>query len=280
MWMVALAAVLWGLWPIFLSGSGLAGHQSALVVFAVMMLPAPFVLSRGAFADRRATFGVFAVGVLDAGNAIAYFTALERGPVVVAVLTHYLTPVMVALAAPLLLKEPLSRRALLAAPVILGGLALVVGPKQGGSTLVTAAWGASSAVCYAGIVVFSKRAATAYSPLAVTALHAPVSLAVVLLVFGAGALPPRIDGGLASMVAGALICGLFAVMLFNVGLRTVPAHLASVLTYVEPVVAAIVGIVWLHQPLGPLGAVGAALMLAAGVWVVREKQTVRFVPDG
>ncbi len=271
MWMVALAAVLWGLWPIFLSSSGLAGHQSALVVFAVMMLPAPFVLSRRALADRQATFAVVAVGVLDAGNAIAYFTALEKGPVVVAVLTHYLTPVMVALVAPLVLREPFSRRALLASPVILGGLALVVGPGQGDTTWATAAWGAFSAVCYAGIVIYSKRAATAYSPLAVTALHAPISLAVVVLFFGSEAFPTRIDGGLAWMIVGALFCGLVAVMLFNVGLRTVAAHLAGVLTYVEPVVAAIVGIVWLHQPLGPLGAVGAALMLAAGVWVVREK---------
>ena len=269
--LVALAAFLWGLWPIFLGASGLAGRQSALVVFAVMMLPGPFVFSRAAWRNRRATLALVAVGVLDAGNVIFYFSALERGPVVVAVLTHYLAPVMVALTAPWLLGEPLSRRAVWAAPVILAGLALVVGPGQAETALITAALGAASAVCYALLVIFSKRAATAWSPLGVTALRAPVSLGVVLVCFGSSALPTRLDAGLGMMILGALLCGLTAVTIFNVGLRTVPAHLAGVLTYLEPVVVAGVGIAWLNQPLGWLGASGAGLMLAAGVWVAREK---------
>jgi drug/metabolite transporter (DMT)-like permease len=268
--MVALAAVLWGLWPAFLAGSGLTGAQSAAVVFAVMLLPAPFVFSRAAWNDRRATLAVVAVGVLDAGNAIFYFSALARGPVVVAVLSHYLAPVLVALAAPRLLGEPLSRRAIIASPVILVGLALVIGPGQGEAAWLTGLLGAASAVCYAGLVLFSKRAAPSWSPLGVTALHAPVSLLVVLACLGAGALPTRLDAGLAVMVAGALLCGLTAVAIFNVGLRTVPAHLAGVLTYLEPVVAAAVGVVWMKQPLGLAGAAGAALMLAGGVWVARE----------
>lgn len=270
--MVALAAMLWGLWPLFLSASGLTGRQSALVVFAVMLLPAPFVFSRGAWRDRRASLAVVAVGVLDAGNAIFYFSALERGPVVVAVLTHYLAPLMVALASPWLLREPLSRRAIWAAPVILSGLALVVGPGQSGLAVLTAVLGAASAVCYAGVVIFSKRAAVAWSPLGVTALHAPVSLLVVLACLGSAALPTRLDAGLGVMILGAVLCGLIAVMIFNVGLRTVPAHLAGVLTYLEPVVAALVGIVWMRQPLGLLGAGGAALMLVGGVWVAKERR--------
>ena len=230
--LIALAAAFWGLWPIFLAASGLTGRQSAWVVFAVMMLPAPFVFSRVAWRDRRATLALVAVGVLDAGNAIFYFSALQRGPVVVAVLTHYLAPVMVALASPLLLGERLSRRAIWAAPVMLAALALVVGPGQGEGALLTAALGAASAVCYAGLVIFSKRAAPSWSPLAVTALHAPVSLVVILICLGTSALPTRLDLGLGVMILGALLCGLTAVVLFNIGLRSVPAHLAGVLTYV------------------------------------------------
>lgn len=270
--LVAIAAVIWGFWPLFLASSGLTGRQSALVVFAVMALPAPFVFSRVAWRDRRATLALVAVGVLDAGNVIFYFWALERGPVVVAVLTHYLAPLLVALLSPWLLREQLSRRALWASPVILGGLALVVGPGQSDAALLTGAAGAASAACYAVLVICSKRAAVAWSPLAVTALHAPVALAVVGVCFGTTALPVRLDPGLAVMIAGALLCGLIAAILFNKGLRTVPAHLAGVLTYLEPLVAAGVGIVWMKQPLGALGAVGAALMLAGGVWVAREQR--------
>jgi drug/metabolite transporter (DMT)-like permease len=270
--LIALAAVLWGLWPIFISSSGLTGRQAALITFAVMMLPAPFVFSRGALRDRRATLALIAVGVFDAGNAIFYFSALERGPVLIAVLTHYLAPVMVALASPLLLNERLSLRALLATPVILGALALVLGPTEAEGALLTATVGAASAVCYAGIVIYSKRAAVAWSPVAVTALHAPVALVVILIFMGSSALPAHADGGLAVMILGAAICGLTAVSIFNIGLRTVPAHLAGVLTYAEPVVGALVGVLWLGQPLGLTSALGAAVMLAAGIWVAREKR--------
>lgn len=128
--MVALAAVLWGLWPVFLGSSGLTGAQSAAVAFAVMALPAPFMFSLAGWRDRRATIALIAVGVFDAGNVLFYFSALERGPVVLAVLTHYLAPMIVALASPWLLNEPLSRRALWASPVILGGLVLVVRPDR------------------------------------------------------------------------------------------------------------------------------------------------------
>lgn len=269
--MVAVAAMLWGLWPIFLAGSGLTGRQSALMVFVVMMLPAPFVFSAVGWRNRAATLALLAVGVLDAGNAIFYFSALTRGPVVVAVLTHYLAPVIVALASPWLLGEPVSRRALWASPVILAGLALVVGPGQGNGALLTGVLGSASAVCYAGIVIYSKRAGAAWSPLAVTALHAPISLGMVLLVLGSSALPTRFDSGLGVMTLGALVCGLGAVSLFNVGLRGVPAHLAGVLTYFEPLVAALVGILWMNQSLGVAGAAGGAVMLVGGIWVAREK---------
>ncbi len=270
--MVAFAAILWGLWPMFLASSHLTGRQSAMVVFAVMLLPAPFVFSRAAWRDRRARVALVAVGVLDAGNVIFYFSALERGPVVVAVLTHYLAPLIVALASPWVLKEPLSRRAIWASPVILLGLGLVVGPGQGEVAVITAVLGASSAVCYAGLVVFSKRAAVAWSPLAVTSLRAPVSLVVVLACLGSSALPTRVDAGLGMMVLGSVISGLIAVVIFNFGLRGVPAHLAGMLTFLEPVVVAGVGIVWMNQSISIAAAAGAALMLISGIWVDRERR--------
>ncbi len=269
-WFVAAAALVWGLWPLFLTHSGMTGRQSGLIAFAVMSLPAPFVLSRAAWANRPARWALAAVGVLDAGNVLFYFTALHRGPVVVAVVTHYLAPLFVALAAPWILKEPRSRRAIVASPVILLGLTLVVGLETRAGAWVTAAAGAASAVCYAGLVLAAKRASVAWSPVAITAVRSPLSAAVVLVVAGSAALPERLDAGFAVMIAGAAVCGLGGALLFNRGLRTVPAHLAGVLTYLEPVFAALLGVLFLNQSLGLAAAVGAALMLGAGAWVAAE----------
>ena len=80
-------------------------------------------------------------GLFDAANAALFFGAVQRGPVAVAVLTHYLAPLLIALAAPWLLRERRSTRALL------GATAEVVDPIAAGSGTVRisgALWSARS----------------------------------------------------------------------------------------------------------------------------------------
>lgn len=271
--MVAAGATLWGCYSFFLRPAGLTGPQSALLVFLAMALPAPFVLRREALRDRRATVALVVLGLGDAANAALFFGALQRGPVSVAVLTHYLAPLLLALAAPWVLREPLSPRALLAAPVTLGGLALLIGvPGGGGFAGRTAALGAASAVFYAANVLASKEAGRAYSPLAVNALHAPLSAAVLLLCFGADALPPALDGATLRVLVGGVVCGLVANSLFYAGLRHVPTAAAGALTYLEPLTASLVGWALFAEGLTLAGLAGGVLVLVAGAWVASERR--------
>lgn len=268
--MVAGAALLWGLWPLFIHGSGVSGPAAALMTMVAMAVPAPFVLRREAFADRGAVVALLLVGVFDAINAALYFTAVERGPVVVAVLTHYLAPLVVALLAPLVLREKLSGRVLVAIPVVLGGLALVLSPTSADVAWTTAAYGGSSALMYGSVVVASKRAAASFTALEVTALHAPISVVVLLAVFGGGAVPPTVDAGFWRMVVGAFVAGLGGGLVFNEGLRRVPSSLAGVLTYLEPVVAALVGVMVFGEPFGLQRLAGVVVVLGTGAWVARR----------
>ncbi len=270
--MVALAATLWGTWPLYTRGEGPGGMVVAFITMAVMSLPAPFVFRRRDFADRGAVVALVLVGLADAGNVALYFSALARGPVVVAVLTHYLAPTLVALFAPRLLNEPRSRRALLASPVVLAGLGMVLGP--GGSSngaVTTALLGAGSAVFYAIVVLASRRAGRTFGPVAVTSLHSVVSALALLAVFRGAALPSPADWGFVPvLVFAALVNGLVAAALFNLGLRVVGAQVAGVLTYLEPLTAALLGVVVLGEAFGALGGLGLAVVLAAGGWVASE----------
>ena len=58
--------------------------------------------------------------------------------------------------------------------------------------------------------------------------------------------------------------------LFHAGLRRVPASNASIVATVEPVVAAIVGFVFLSQTLSLLQIAGAILIVAAAVSLSRS----------
>ncbi|PTL82659.1 EamA family transporter [Vitiosangium sp. GDMCC 1.1324] len=269
--MVALGATLWGCWSLFLRPAGLSGIQCAFLSMALMALPAPFVLRPQAFRDRRATLALGILGLSDAANCALFFAAVQRGPVAVAVLTHYLAPLLIALAAPWVLRERRSTRALLAAPLTLAGLALLLGTPRGGfSDPWTALLGGGSALFYMANVLASKEASRAYSPLAVSALHAPIAALALLLVFGRGALPPTLDSHVLLAAAGCVLCGLFANMLFLAGLRGIPTTAAGALTYLEPLTAALVGQLVFGEALGPLGVLGGLAVLLTGVWVASE----------
>jgi drug/metabolite transporter (DMT)-like permease len=269
------AAFLWGLWPLFLRRSELPGYASGFVAMAVVSLTAipVLVLRRGKKPTRRALLALLGVGATDAGNVALYFGAVDRGPVAVATLTHYLAPLLVGFGAPLFLHEPWSKRALIATPVVLVALWLVV---SGGASakelpLTTAALGAGSAFFYAANVLCSKAAAESYQPFELVALHGPVAALCLLLVFRGGALPVHADFGLLAVIAGSLVAGLGATVAFNFGLRGVNAPVAGVITYLEPLTAATVGVVFFNEALGPLRLIGAAVVVGCGVWVALEK---------
>ncbi len=264
--LTAAAAALWGCWALFLRPAGLDGTQSAVLVLAMMSLPAPFAFRRAALRDRGATLALLGLAAADVGNMGLYFAALQRGPLAVAVLTHYLAPLAVALLAPALFREPRSPRALAAAPLSLLGLALLVWRPAEGFPLETALLGGGSAVFYAAIVLCAKRAGRSYGPTALTALHAPLTALALLALYGRAALPPA-PGPALVVMAGGLLCGLAASVLFYAGLRRVPAEVAGALTYLEPLTASLLGAALYGERLGAAGLAGAALVLGSGVWV-------------
>lgn len=270
--LIAIAATLWGTWPLYTRAGGPSGLSIGFLALVAMALPAPFVFRRAAFADRGAVAALLLVSVADAANMILYFSALERGPVVVAVLSHYLAPTLVALAAPFVLKEPSSPRALWASPVVLFGLGLVL--NQGSAVEgwgATALLGGGSAVFYAAVVLASRRAARSFSPVAVLSLHAAVSALLMLLIVGAEVLPTRVDRGLAIVLFGALVNGLFACLLFNLSIDRLEAQLVSLFTYLEPLTAAALGVLVLGDPLGLAGILGVLLVVVAGGWAASAK---------
>jgi drug/metabolite transporter (DMT)-like permease len=274
---VALAAAGWGTWALFLRGHGLEpAWQSVLIllVIAVAWLPASVVAS-----VRRPRRGGTAWGLLglaaitDAGNYLCYFGALDRGPIALAVLTHYLAPVVVALLAPVLLREALTRRTVGALAVSLCGLALLV-LGEGGlahASARTAALGAGSAIFYGLNTLLTKKLLDAFAASELLSYHCFVSAALVALF--AGARPPA-AAFLWSPLAGAVLLGACGVAAFYVGLRLIPAQRAAVLTYLEPLVAALVGYLFFAEPLGPSGFVGGALIIAGGAAVVLSDPAV------
>ncbi len=266
-YLVGSAAVLWGLWPLFLRPAGLPGMTSGALIALAMALSGLKVQWRNRRRRRpaRAWLLMGVCGLLDAGNMGLYFSALRAGPISVAVLSHYLAPTLAPLFARLWLGERIGGRTLPAAAGGLAGLALILGPAHSGPGVVPAALlGAGSAVFYGALFPVGRELTADFAPLEVQSYHAYVTAAVLFFLAPPVAVPAR---SLGLVVAGALLCAVFAGALFYEGLGRLAAGRAAVLTYLEPLTATAVGVFFFHEPLAALGLLGAALVFGSGALV-------------
>lgn len=281
---IVLSAASWGTWSFFLrraSGAG-PGLASALCSFVVMSTIAavlcPLALRatrrRGEPRRLREWLLVAVFGVTDALNCALFFSALATTSVAVAVLTHYLAPLFVALGAPRLLAEPRRPGTLPAVLLGLSGLALLLAPwrvpaVRDGSLWTGALLGAGSAVFYAASLLLSKRLSRSFEASELIVYHAPTGLVTLALLVPAAGWTITAPS-LAWLLLGALGPGALAGMVFLRSLAAVPASHASVLTLVEPVTALALAVFLWREPLDALGLAGAAAILTAAYRVVRE----------
>jgi drug/metabolite transporter (DMT)-like permease len=280
--LVITAACAWGTWPLVLRTAERIAPMSPALESALMMLVIAVVTGPLVLRDRVAQkanvaqwLGIAWLGAADALNAFFFFEAYQRTSVAVAVLTHYLAPLLVALGAPLLLRERPTARACLAAGIGLAGLVLLLEPWRPGARPADfggAAFGAASAVFYASNVLVSKRLTHIFSGSEQMFYHSFVALPLLTLMvprseWGGIDLRSALTVALGSVGPGAL-AGLFFVW----GLRRIAASRASTLTLLEPLVAVLVGAGFYGETVGALGIAGGALILLGAGLVVGQRR--------
>lgn len=270
--MVVAAAASWGTWSLFLRPTGLPATVTSPIMFAVMGLVALPLALRGPRTRWTREIVLLLVGnaVFDGLNVITFFGALSHTTVAVAVLTHYVAPILIALAAPRI-EGTTARGASASAAVALVGLLLVLEPWQApaAGALVGAALGLASAVCYAGNVFVVRRLAMQIGAPRVMAYHSLLAAAV-LFPLGACGFATVTARDLGLLAVGSATIGAVSGIVFVVGLERIGSARTAVLTYAEPLVAVAVGLIAWHEPVHPLAVAGGALVLAAGIHVARQ----------
>lgn len=278
--LIAAAACGWGLWPLVLRHAQMsAALQSAIMMTVLTLVSAPVML-RDRFHVRRTRRDWLLVswlGVSDALNTVFFFAAYQRTTVAVAVLTHYFTPIFVALAAPLVVHEKLGARTRVAVAVSFAGLFLLLAPWRSdlsAADLAGAALGTTSAVFYASNVLTNKRLARVFSGSEMMFFHGLVGVPLLWALVPPGAIGETASSSLLVVLAGSLVLGSFGGLAFSWGLKRVNASHASVLTLLEPFVAVVTAAVFLGQTLGLLPLLGGVLILGGAVAVVVQSRPV------
>lgn len=226
--------------------------------------------------DRR---GLLLVGLMGgacvAGFEVAYQFAIAGVGVAGAAALLYTAPVLVAIAARLVLDEALTPLRLLLAVGVMVGATLTV---RGGSgvdglfasreqgMLLGVVGGLIAAVSYAGTTLLGRWAVPRYGALKVLWFEiagGTLLLGMLLPLFGRAPVAPAGAGAwlYIALLAGATVIG--ANVLFFGALRRVEAAPVSVAATIEPVAGAVLALVLLGQTLSVPGWLGLALVVAS-----------------
>lgn len=213
--------------------------------------------------DRRVLTVVLGYGAVLAGMNIAFYQALARIPLGVAVTIEFLGPLSVALLG--------SRRWLDALWAVLAGLGVLLLTEDGGALRWTGvAFALVAAACWAGYILLGA------------ALGARTSdgqgLAVAMAFGGLLAAPLGVaQAGTALLRPEVLIAGLAVALLSSVvpysleleALRRIPPRIFGVLMSLEPAVAALAGLVILGEALRPSQWLAICCVVAASAGATR-----------
>lgn len=284
--LVALAALCWGL----SGGIGailMADGWSPLVVtlyrggIGLLCIGAWLALRPHNSGLRHWRLWLWSViaGIGVAGNFAFYFLSIAEGSITIAVTLMYCAPVFVFLLSFLLkLERPSTLKWLAIAMVLLGMLLLtqVYDVEASGVTFIGVGAGLLAGLSYA-VFIFGFRYATPHgSPQAILSIAFAV---LVVILIGLGNVKQSVAVVSSSswalfVVLGILGAGL-SFILYIMGLKSTTPTLASVVAMVEPVTAALFGVVVLNERLSTLQFIGMGLILIT-VTVLSTKSRVRW----
>ncbi|RKH09635.1 EamA/RhaT family transporter [Corallococcus sp. CA053C] len=275
--LVALSGASFGALGLFARLAYAAGADMPSLLFlrftlAGLVLTCVMLVRRQRWPRGRVLLGLVALGALGYfAEGSAYFVALQHASAGLVALLLYLFPALVAVLQVLLGREHLSRTRWLAVGLALAGTALTVDPGPDAKALGIAL-GLLSAVIYALYVLSSARVVGPAGPLAastVILLSAGFSFGALMLVKGPSL--PQTPGGWGAVVGLSLLSTVVAVLTFFAGLQRIGPVNTSLLSTLEPVMAVVLGALFLGERLSLRQGAGGLLILVAVVMLARAE---------
>lgn len=204
-------------------------------------------------------------------NWILLFEAYKYTTVAISTLSYYFAPVIVTIVCPFLFREKMTVRQILCFVMSTIGLALVVGITDLGSgsrDAVGIAFGLGAAVLYAAVILLNKFI-TGVSGIHRTFLQflAAILILIPYVSFTGGYHLGSLDltGWICLLIVGLVHTGITYCLYFS-SLGDLPGQEAAILSYVDPLVAVIVGILVLKEPLSWQQLTGGLLILGFTLW--------------
>lgn len=273
--MLTLGALAMGASVLFVRLADVGPFASAFwrVALALPPLVVWAALAEGSAAFRPDRVSLLA-GAFFAGDLFFWHLAILGTTVANATVLATTSPLWITAFAVLILRQKVSRAGLLGLALCVAGALALVGrswqfdPER----LPGDAAGLATAVFFSGYFLAVSRARAFRGPAAIT-LVSTATTALILLMVACAAEPtlwPASAGGVAALVALALVSQVGGQGLMALGLTAVPPAFGALVFFLEVASAAALGALLLDEPLGALQAAGGALILA-GIVVARPR---------
>ena len=195
-----------------------------------------------------------------------YFSCQQECSLAVAAILLYTSPAFVVLLSALLWRDKLTGRKLLALGLTFFGCVCVTGVSGGGMTITLRGFllGLGAGFFYALYSIFGRYALAHYEPYTVTFYTFAFAGIGSLIFLRPEQLAVLSSVPIALVALGlAVVCTVLPYLFYTAGLAHMDSGKAAIIASVEPVVAALVGIVAFHESMSPATGLGVVSILAA-----------------
>lgn len=274
--MLSLSMILFGTLGVFTRNIAVASGELALyrAVLAFLLIAGYMLATRQKIdvkAIKKELFLLLFSGMAMGINWILLFEAYKHTTISVATLSYYFAPVIVTVVCPFLFRERLTRKQLLCFVMSTLGLVLIIGgggTDGGNNHILGILLGLGAAVFYASVILLNKFIKN------VAGIHRTLLqfLAAVCLllpyVFSTGGLHLQVldnKGWISLLIVGLVHTGLTYCMYFS-ALKELRGQEVAILSYLDPLVAIVVSVLILGEPITLFQLLGGILILGFTLW--------------
>lgn len=198
-------------------------------------------------------------------NWILLFEAYHYTSVSAATLSYYFAPALVTALCPVLFREKLTTRQLLCFVMATAGVVMITGVSslESKRDLIGVLLGLGAAVLYAAVILINKfiRNVGGIHRTFLQFLSAILVLTPYVLLTGGLRFTDMTGTGWMSLLMVGLVHTGVTYCLYFTALKELPGQKTAILSYIDPLVAVILSVTLLREPLSPMRIVGGALIL-------------------
>nr|MBQ4320209.1 EamA family transporter [Clostridia bacterium] len=275
--LIIAAGIMWGtmgLFVRFFNGIGLTSLDivAVRIIFTTLILiPCVAIFKPSALKIKLRDIwcfigtGLFSIVFFN----LCYFSTISTASLGTAAVLLYTAPIFVMLMSAFLFKEKLTVKKIIACIAAFVGCMFVSGIITGGLTLTPSALltGLGSGIGYALYSIFGRYALDrGYSSLTITVYTFVFALIGMLPIMDYGTIFTAVTSSYMPCIVGVLmgiVVSILPYLLYTAGLSVTEGGKASVMASVEPVTAALVGLVCFHEVPGVFELCGIVIILGS-----------------